>query len=337
MSNESDQNIIPSHKFQCESLAQVQYIRISRDDEGQRLDNFLIRHLKKVPKSRIYNLLRRGEVRINKSRKKAEYKLQTNDILRLPPVRVESKPKSCTDEAANEAFAARLKEWVIYEDNKLLVINKPPSLAVHGGSGIHLGLIELIRRHFQHAKNWELVHRLDRETSGLIMIAKRRSELRRLHQAFRDNTVHKEYWAILVGDLKQDKHRVTAPLKKNQLAGGARIVRVDPTGQDAETLFEVQGRTPGYTWVLAKPVTGRTHQIRVHSQSLGSPILGDDKYTDQSENAKAKKAGYSGLMLHARRLTIPMDDKPNLILTAAPPTNMAKWLENKHNVDPQTF
>lgn len=330
---DAERKVISSSDFVCDSVAEVQLIQISADDAGQRLDNFLIRHLKKVPKTRIYNLLRRGEVRVNKARKKAEYKLQPNDILRLPPIRVlATKEPVAGGDGALTQWADRIAEQVVYEDKGLLVINKPPGLAVHGGSGIHAGLIEIVRRHFPHAKNWELVHRLDRETSGLVMIAKKRSELRRLHQAFRDNTVKKEYWAILTGQLDADRHLVTAPLKKNQLAGGERVVRVDPAGQPSETLFEVQGRTDHHTFVLAKPVTGRTHQIRVHAQSLGCPILGDERYADAQANRLAKQAGYPGLMLHARCLNIPQENAQNLVIFADPPKNMSRWLDCHHFV-----
>lgn len=324
---EKDIRVIPSDEFTCTAYDHVQYICVCMDDSGQRLDNFLFRHLKKVPKSRVYNLLRRGEIRVNKSRKKAEYKLETDDIIRLAPIRlVPSQAVEAPSKGASTLFENKLQSWIIHDDARLLVLNKPPGLAVHGGSGIHLGLIELCRLHFPHAKNWELVHRLDRETSGLVMIAKKRSELRRLHQAFRDNQVHKEYCAVLVGQLEQDRHRVEAPLKKNQLAGGARIVRVDRSGQSAETHFEVQGRSSLYTWVLVKPITGRTHQIRVHSQSLGCAIVGDDKYADQADNSRAKKAGFSGLMLHAQKLTVPQDSGPELVLYAKPPPNLQRLL-----------
>lgn len=333
MNNDNSNTIILSSDFQCKSLNNVQYIEITDDDAGQRLDNFLFRHLKKVPKTRVYNLLRRGEVRVNKSRKKAEYKLLAQDVLRLPPIRIEAATDPEQHKGASSAhFAAKLEGATIYEDKGILVMNKPPGLAVHGGSGIHLGMIEIIRLHFPHAKNWELVHRLDRETSGLVMIAKKRSELRRLHQAFRDNTVHKEYWAILVGQLEKDRHVAEGALKKNQLTGGARIVKVDPQGQPAKTIFEVQGRSSQHTWVLAKPITGRTHQIRVHAQSLGCPILGDDKYADQEDNQRAKKQGFSGLMLHARQLTIPRDNEPDLVLQAEPPPHLMRWLQQNHNV-----
>lgn len=319
-----------SSEFQCHSLEAVQLIKIVEDDAGQRLDNFLFRHLKKVPKARIYNLLRRGELRVNKSRKKAAYKLLCNDIIRLPPIRIEpvNRPQGLTKSSTQ--FAQKLEQAIVFQDQGLLILNKPPGLAVHGGSGIHLGLIEIVRLHFPHARQWELVHRLDRETSGLVMIAKKRSELRRLHQAFRENQVHKEYWAILVGHLQRDRHIAQAALKKNQLAGGARIVRVDRLGQAAKTIFEVQGRSAAHTWVLAKPITGRTHQIRVHAQSLGCSIVGDDKYTDHHDNQLVKKQGYSGLMLHARQLTVPRELGPDLTVQAAPPSHLARWLHQHH-------
>lgn len=319
--------VVVSDEFECTDYDHVQYVQICSDDAGQRLDNFLFRHLKKVPKSRIYNLIRRGEVRVNKARKKAEYKLIVDDIIRLAPIKlgVRKVADAPSDEASSE-FADKLQSWIVHEDQRLLVLNKPPGLAVHGGSGVHLGLIEMCRLHFPHAKNWELVHRLDKETSGLVMIAKKRSELRRLHQAFRENKVHKEYWAVLVGQLIQDRHEVNAPLKKNQLAGGARIVRVDPAGQAAQTIFEVQGRSQLYTWVLVKPITGRTHQIRVHAQSLGCPILGDDKYANHEDTLRAKRSGFKGLMLHARKLTLPQDSGPHLVLKASAPKNLQRLL-----------
>jgi len=300
----------------------VTFITIDAESKGQRLDNYLFRELKTLPKTRIYNLLRRGEIRVNKGRKRADYKLCEHDVIRLPPNAQLATPAPIANAQQQQEFDRKFEPWIIHEDDRLLVINKPPGLAVHGGSGLHYGLIELIRRHRPYAKNWELVHRLDRDTSGLIMIAKKRSELRRLHQVFRDNRLEKIYWAVLHGELSKDVYHVRAALKKNQLAGGARVVRVDSQGQPSETIFTVCGRGDGLTWVQAKPITGRTHQIRVHAQSIGHWIIGDDRYGQSDVNQNLRKGEKVGLMLHARQLKVPVcnaDQQEHMASWIAPP------------------
>jgi len=313
----------------------VRVIEICEDDAGQRLDNYLFRKLKKVPKSRIYNLLRRGEIRVNKARKKPDYKLQPKDQLRLPPMRILTQ-KSRTQPPAQqlEGLEQKLAEWTVYEDKSLLVINKPPGLAVHGGSGVQIGLIELIRSNFQHAQNWELVHRLDRDTSGVIMIAKKRSMLRFLHQQLRESTIQKFYWAFLTGRFKQSVFSVKAPLLRVERASGERMVKVNAQGQNAHTNFEVIGewafKDGTLSWCQVSPITGRTHQIRVHALHLEAPILGDVKYGKPELDYWAKKAGFTGLMLHARKLIIPQPDSEPIQVEAMPPPNMCRLIQEHY-------
>ncbi|OOZ48298.1 hypothetical protein BOW39_11530 [Solemya velum gill symbiont] len=276
-------------------------LTIGEEADQQRIDNFLIKTFKGVPKSRIYKMLRKGEVRVNKGRIKPVYRLQIGDQVRLPPahVLVAEQASGLTDKQKSD-----IEETILYEDKGLIVINKPSGLAVHGGSGISQGVIERLRMARPEQKGLELVHRLDRDTSGLLLIAKRRSALRQLHQLQRENRVDKRYLALLSGHWKRGKISCAEPLKKSHV-GGERIVRVDPTGKAALTRFRVQRSCSDFMLVEAKLETGRTHQIRVHAQSLGTPIVGDTKYGDETVNQQCREQGIRRLFLHAWRLTFP--------------------------------
>lgn len=287
--------------------AGVRMLRVDGETDGQRIDNFLLRHLKGVPRSHLYRVLRRGEVRVNKGRVKASHRLHEGDLVRIPPLRTGG------PEAPVRVPASRLAPLagaVLFEDERLLIIDKPAGLAVHGGSGLSYGLIESMRE-LRPGRELELVHRLDRDTSGCLIISKRRSALRELHELIREGGMDKRYLALLVGDLDRAKVTVDAPLKKNVLRGGERLVQVDAEeGKTARTVFRVLRRlTFGagvVTLVEAELITGRTHQIRVHAAHLGMPLAGDPKYGDEAANRELKTLGLSRLFLHACALSFQL-------------------------------
>lgn len=277
--------------------AKVRFITIDSEDAGQRIDNFLLRTLKGVPKSHLYRLLRKGEIRVNKKRIKPVYKLVINDELRIAPIRV-SEDKEAVSTGLN--VVASLEKQILFEDDRLIVINKPSGMAVHGGSGLSFGLIEALRALRPEARMLELVHRLDRDTSGCLLVAKKRSTLRNLHEQFRDKKVQKFYHALVKGHWPTKLTKVTAALKKNDLKSGERVVIVDnQLGKESETRFRVLARYRGATLVRAFPVTGRTHQIRVHCQSSGHAIAMDAKYGHEEFDQQMKSKGLKRLFLHA--------------------------------------
>ena len=292
----------------------VQYLTIDPEYSGQRIDNFLLRILKGVPKSYIYRIVRKGEVRINKGRIKADYRLQSGDQLRIPPLRMATQaPPTKPGKWVLESLA----NAILYEDNGLLVINKPSGIAVHGGSGINYGVIEALRELRPQEKGLELVHRIDRDTSGCLMLAKRRSALRGYHQQLQQGEIEKRYLAMITGNWGgEQRRRVDAPLQKNTLRSGERVVRVDPEGKHALTLFQVVESFSQVTLVEALLRTGRTHQIRVHLAHLGTPILGDEKYGTPASDALSKEIGLKRLALHAASLTLPRPDQPPLRIEA---------------------
>ena len=277
--------------------ASVQFFTISDDEAGQRLDNFLLAKLKGVPKSLIYRIVRKGEVRVNKGRIKPEYKLQEDDVVRVPPVRVAEKNEVPVSTKLNKV--AELESQILYEDEVMLVINKPSGIAVHGGSGLSFGVIEALRALRPEARFLELVHRLDRDTSGILLVAKKRSTLRNLHEQLRVKTVQKDYLALVRGQWQSHVKVVQAPLLKNELASGERIVKVSEQGKPSETRFAIEERYQNATLVKASPVTGRTHQIRVHTQYAGHPIALDDKYGDKEFDKYMQDLGLNRLFLHA--------------------------------------
>jgi 23S rRNA pseudouridine955/2504/2580 synthase len=285
------------------------------NDDGQRIDNYLIKNLKGVPRSKIYKILRKGEVRVNKGRVKPTYRIRAGDMIRIPPLRV--KPEGERTNAPTNLIA-RLEASIIYEDKELLVLNKPSGIAVHGGSGISHGVIEAFRESRPTQTGLELAHRLDRDTSGCLMMAKRRSALRRLQQLQREGRIEKHYLALLAGRWRKGARRVSVPLKKNTLKSGERVVRVDAEGKEALTLYKVVEKYEQATLVDADLRTGRTHQIRVHAQYLGTPILGDQKYGDDGLNHAFKKYGLNRLFLHAASLKFPWGENAAPIKLEAP-------------------
>jgi 23S rRNA pseudouridine955/2504/2580 synthase len=282
----------------------VALVAVDPESVGQRIDNFLLRHLKGVPRSHLYRVLRRGEVRVNKGRVKADYRLQAGDLVRIPPLRT---PAPSQPVRAPDSQLARLAGAILFEDERLLVIDKPAGLAVHGGSGLSFGLIETLRQ-LRPGAELELVHRLDRDTSGCLLVSKRRSTLRDLHRLLRDGAVDKRYLVLILGDLPHATLSVDAPLAKNVQQGGERMVKVDPVqGKPATTIFkrlrQLSFAGPAgeqaATLVEARLITGRTHQIRVHAAHLGAPVAGDAKYGDFETNRCLKSLGLTRLFLHA--------------------------------------
>jgi len=295
-------------------ITAVQLLEVAPEYAGQRIDNFLRTQLKGVPKTLIYRILRKGEVRVNKGRIKPEYKLQAGDIVRVPPLRLAER-----DEPAPlaQGLLDRLEASIVFEDKALIVINKPAGIAVHGGSGLNFGVIEAFRQLRPDAKELELVHRLDRDTSGLLMIAKKRSMLRHLHAELRGDGVDKRYMALVRGHWATAKKQVNAPLLKNTLRSGERMVEVNDEGKEALTIFRVLRRFGEFaTLIEAKPVTGRTHQIRVHALHAGHAIAGDSKYGDEDFTREIRDAGGKRLFLHAYALRVPLPDGGELQLEA---------------------
>lgn len=278
----------------------VKIVAISADEAGQRIDNFLRTQLKGVPKSMIYRILRKGEVRVNKKRIKPEYKLEAGDEVRIPPVRVAEREEQAVSPHLQKVSA--LTDAILYEDDHILVLNKPSGTAVHGGSGLIFGVIEGLRALRPEARFLELVHRLDRDTSGVLLVAKKRSALRSLHEQLRGKEMQKDYLALVRGQWQSHVKVVQAPLLKNILQSGERIVRVNSEGKPSETRFKVEERYAFATLVRCSPVTGRTHQIRVHTQHAGHPIAFDDRYGDRDFDRQLAKTGLNRLFLHAAAL-----------------------------------
>lgn len=278
----------------------VHFIAISADEAGQRIDNFLRTQLKGVPKSMIYRILRKGEVRVNKKRIKPEYKLEAGDEVRIPPVRVAEREEENVSPKLTKVAA--LEGAIVYEDDHILVMNKPSGTAVHGGSGLSFGVIEGLRALRPEARFLELVHRLDRDTSGILLVAKKRSALRSLHEQLREKGMQKDYLALVRGQWPSHVKAVRAPLMKNILQSGERIVKVNSEGKPSETLFKVEERYAIATLVKASPVTGRTHQIRVHTLHAGHPIAFDDRYGEAAFDMQLSGTGLKRLFLHAAAL-----------------------------------
>lgn len=307
--------------------ASVQLLTISDDEAGQRLDNFLLAKLKGVPKSLIYRIVRKGEVRVNKGRTKPEYKLQADDVVRIPPVRVAEKNDAPISNKLQKV--AELEQHILFEDDVLLVLNKPSGTAVHGGSGLSFGVIEALRALRPQARFLELVHRIDRDTSGILLVAKKRSALRALHEQLRDKTVQKDYLALVRGQWQAHVKQIQAPLLKNELASGERIVKVHSDGKPSETRFRIEERYEAATLVKASPITGRTHQIRVHTQYAGHPIACDDKYGDVEFDQKMRALGLNRLFLHAYAIRfIHPKSGEEMVITAPLDKQMKSVLAN---------
>ena len=341
--------------MQTNGKASVTKVLIDAEMAGQRVDNFLFRHLKGVPKSRVYRMLREGEVRISGHRTKPDYKLAEGDEVRIPPVRVAEKAELPSPSAIDRPLLDR----VIYRDDALLVIDKPSGQAVHGGSGISLGVIEQLRQELPQARFLELAHRLDKETSGVLVLALKRSALTELHRMLREGETHKTYFALAAGHWRDAVRNVKLPLRKYLNAEGERRVAVEEGGQSAHTIFRLVSRhgkpsfprkressqTEGldarvrrydvstklaeeFSLLEAELKTGRTHQIRVHLAALKHPIAGDDKYGDPELNRQLKKLGFRRMFLHAARMQLahPLTGQA-LILESPLPDDLRSFLE----------
>jgi 23S rRNA pseudouridine955/2504/2580 synthase len=299
------------------SKARATTLEVGEEAAAQRIDNFLLRHLKGVPKSHVYRVLRSGEVRVNSGRVKPEYRLQPGDRVRVPPVRIADKPSP-----------ARPAEFpVVHEDAALLVLDKPAGVAVHGGSGVSFGVIESLRAARPQAKFLELVHRLDRDTSGLLIVAKKRSALVELHRMLREGEVEKIYVAVAKGRWQGKTREIRESLHKYVNAKGERRVSVQEGGKAAVTQVRVLRKSTDFSLLEVKLLTGRTHQIRVHLAHAGHPVLGDDKYGDFELNHRLEKAGVRRLFLHANRLRFahPLT-REALKLEAPVPAEMKRFM-----------
>lgn len=302
----------------------VRFVDIDADDAGQRLDNYLFRHLRGVPKSRVYRALRHGEVRVNKKRVKADYRLADGDMLRIPPIRVAEREA----QFVGDQLLKILEKAIIFENDDLLIVNKPSGIAVHGGSGISVGLIEALRQLRPLCKRLELAHRLDRDTSGCTVVVKNSKTLRYVHQQLRERTMDKTYYCLVRGRWPRRRTLVDIGLEKNVLQSGERMVNATPEGKPSKTRFAVLETFEGATLVEAKPITGRTHQIRVHAQYAGFALLGDDKYCSREDNEWGKSRGLKRLFLHAGEVAFKLKADGKMKVFKAPlPDELNRVLE----------
>ncbi len=284
----------------------MRFETVDENSDGQRLDNYLARVMRGVPKGRIYKALRKGEIRVNKGRAKADYRLKLGDQVRIPPVR-QADPRAPQPVPAH--WKNTLEQAVLASFPGVLVVNKPSGLAVHGGSGLNFGLIEALRQQRPQERYLELVHRLDKDTSGCLLIARKASALKDLHRQLREGTMSKRYLALVAGRWPARVRQISAPLEKNVLSSGERMVRVSAEGKPSLTEFSVVKRFHGATLIEARPVTGRTHQIRVHARHQGFPLLGDSKYSTEHTEQVAKSLGLKRLFLHASELHFDVEGK----------------------------
>lgn len=306
----------------------VRQIRVEPQHEGQRLDNFLMRELKGVSKNLVYRIVRRGEVRVNGGRAKPAQRLMADDIIRIPPVNTHQIPKEPKE--LPDKLLSSIESAILHEDDDLMVVNKPPGLAVHGGSGLSYGLIEALRASRPHAPFLELVHRLDRDTSGLLLIAKSRLCLNRLHSLLRDEGMDKRYLALLHGRWEGGERVVDLPLSRNKTShSGLRQVAVDEEGSLAYSRFKPVKRLPRHTLVEVSIGTGRTHQIRVHAASIGHPIVGDTRYGDFAADRLNKAHGLKRQFLHAAELRFRMPETGQRFHFKAPlPDDLQTYLNH---------
>ncbi len=300
---------------------QAQLLLVDAGHAGQRLDNFLLSCLKGVPRSLVYRIVRTGEVRVNRGRARVDQRLADGDSVRIPPLRLAADKAAATPGAE---LSHHLQSRILYEQAGLIVLDKPHGLAVHGGSGVQLGVIEALRALRPHYRFLELVHRLDRDTSGLLLLAYERQTLLALQDQLRGEHMFKCYTTILVGELKGRRHRVERPLYKYLLPSGERRVRIDQQGKVARSDFQVVNSCPDWTLARVRIHTGRTHQIRVHAQSLGHPVLGDDKYGDAAVNARWRERGFARLFLHATELELDLPGPGHLRFEAALPESFQR-------------
>jgi len=299
-------------------MAKVTWIDVGEDEAGQRIDNYLLARLKGVPKTHVYRILRSGEVRINSRRVEASQRVAAGDRIRVPPVRVAERDE--------DVPAPHFRLPILFEDEAFLAIDKPSGIAVHGGSGVAHGVIESLRAMRPDARFLELVHRLDRDTSGVLLVAKKRSALTALHEKLRTRDMDKRYLVAVRGRFRNEMQRVRAALAKRVTASGEKHVSVSDEGQDAETVFRRLGRGEEFSLLEAELLTGRTHQIRVHLAHLKHPVLGDDKYGDFELNKRLRKQGLKRMFLHAAALSFahPVSGE-KLRLEAPLPADLAKF------------
>lgn len=295
----------------------VQYLDVTAEMAGQRIDNFLVTRLKGVPKTHIYRILRKGEVRVNKKRIDPSYRLQAGDLIRLPPLQLTAIKSKQTP---RPRLVSMLTERILFEDKNLLIINKLTGMAVHGGSGVSLGVVEALRTLYP-KQTLELAHRLDAETSGCLILAKKRSALRELHELMRSGKIRKIYWTLTKGHWKKSELRVEEALRKNQLSSGERIVRVDPEGKPSITVFRPLMTYSQAMLMEALLETGRTHQIRVHAKHRGHHIAGDEKYGDREFNKYMRQFGLKRLFLHAYSIEFVLPSTGQAIQITAPLDN----------------
>jgi 23S rRNA pseudouridine955/2504/2580 synthase len=300
----------------------VRQVEIGPERDGQRVDNALMTLLKGVPRSLVYRLLRTGQVRINGKRAKPDTRLTLGDMLRIPPVRVAERDESIAPSGMVRAVA----DSVIFEDKHFLVIDKPVGIAAHGGSGVSHGAIELLRA-ARPSEHLELVHRLDRDTSGVLVLARSRPGLTGLQALIRDNEVTKQYLCLMTGTPRKAKFDINAPLLKSVMHGGERLVRVDDAGKPSLTFFQELEQYPGARLMQATLGTGRTHQIRVHAQYAGHPLAGDPKYGDEEANKRFRAKGLKRMFLHAARMSFDLGGR-NYDFSAPLPDDLKAFLDN---------
>lgn len=308
--------------FKMKELSKASVTRLQVGDEaaGQRIDNYLLRVCKGVPKSHIYRILRSGEVRANSKRVGPQYRLKPGDLVRVPPIQLGAEQKP--------AVPIGREYSTVYEDDCLLVVDKPSGMAVHGGSGVSFGVIEQLRRQRPQARFLELAHRLDRETSGLLLIAKRRSALTALHEMFRAGRIEKRYLALVRGRWREPLRHVRLALNKYLTEGGERRVSVSEGGKAAHSIVRLLARWENFSLVEVELETGRTHQIRVHLAHLGFPLCGDDKYGDFVLNKALQKQGLGRMFLHAAKLSLEHPATgARLELTAALPEDLLSFMQ----------
>ena len=296
--------------------SRVRHVDVSADEAGQRIDNFLMRHLKGVPRSHVYRIVRKGEVRVNKGRIKASYKVAEGDVVRIPPVKLDVQADQGAAPPPKHA-RRELEDRILFEDDRVIVINKPSGMAVHGGSGLSFGVIEALRAARPDAHYLELAHRLDRETSGCLIVCKKRSALRRIHQMLREGGMDKRYITLVAGSWSLKREEVRLTLKK-QSRGGERMVEVRDDGKEAVSYFRALDYFPGATLMEVDIQTGRTHQIRVQAAHYGHPVLGDDKYGDREANKAFRKLGLKRLFLHSASIGFDWPDSGERLDVNAP-------------------
>lgn len=298
------------------SKSPVQYLTIDADFAGQRIDNFLITKLKTIPKTHIYRILRKGEVRVNKKRAAPSYRLQEGDQVRVPPLQIEEK---VTLSGPPPELKKQLADRILYEDKSLLIINKPAGIAVHGGSHSKWGIIEILKHQNPNMPHLELAHRLDLDTSGCLILVKKRSVLREIHELLREGKVTKIYWTLTKGHWTRSQLRVDLPLRKNILSSGERIVKVNhQDGKEALSIFSPIERYDHASLMKVNLFTGRTHQIRVHAQAQGHPIAGDEKYGDKEFNKLTRELGLKRLFLHAYSIEFTLPSLKQTVKVQAP-------------------